>query len=150
MAEKREIGRTGVRVPEIGFGTAGIGDMPETFGYGVDEARALATVRTILDVPGAFVDTARNYGMGRGEERIGKVVRELGGLPEGRVLCTKLDRDAQTGRFDAAQARRSLEESLEALGRGPGGHPAPARSRAFRARWTRSPGRTARWRSFSA
>ena len=116
MAEKREIGRTGVRVPEIGFGTAGIGDMPATFGYGVDEARALATVRTILDMPGAFVDTARNYGMGRAEERIGKVVRELGGWPEGRVLCTKLDRDAETGRFDAAQARRSLEESLEALG----------------------------------
>ena len=32
------------------------------------------------------------------------------------MLATKLDRDVETGRFDAAQARRSLEESLEALG----------------------------------
>ena len=54
--------------------------------------------------------------MGRSEERIGKVVRELGGWPEGRVLSTKLDRDPTTGRFDAGQARRSLEESLAALG----------------------------------
>ena len=45
------------------------------------------------------------------------MVRELGGWPEGRVLSTKLDRDMETGRFDAAQARRSLEESLAALGR---------------------------------
>ena len=32
------------------------------------------------------------------------------------MLSTKLDRDPETGRFDAAQARRSLEESLAALG----------------------------------
>ena len=44
------------------------------------------------------------------------MVRALGGWPEGRVLSTKLDRDAETGRFDAAQARRSLEASLAALG----------------------------------
>ncbi len=43
-------------------------------------------------------------------------VRELGGWPEGRVLSTKLDRDPETGRFDAAQVRRSLEASLVALG----------------------------------
>ena len=32
------------------------------------------------------------------------------------MLSTKLDRDVESGRFDAAQARRSLEESLAALG----------------------------------
>ena len=45
------------------------------------------------------------------------MVRELGGWPEGRVLSTKLDRDMESGRFDGAQARRSVEASLEALGR---------------------------------
>ena len=44
------------------------------------------------------------------------MVRERGGLPEGVVLATKLDRDLETNRLDAAQARRSLEESLKALG----------------------------------
>lgn len=116
MAEKRGIGTTGVRVPAIGFGTSGIGNMPDTYGYGVDEERALATVRALFALPDGFLDTSRNYGMGRSEERIGKVVRALGGWPEGVVLATKLDRDTETGRFDAARARRSLEESLAALG----------------------------------
>jgi D-threo-aldose 1-dehydrogenase len=116
MAETREIGGTGVRVPAIGFGTSGLGHMPDTYGYDVDEARALATVRAVLALPEGFLDSSRLYGMGRSEERIGKVVRELGGWPEGRVLSTKLDRDPETGRLDAGQARRSLEESLAALG----------------------------------
>ena len=116
MAEKREIGGTGVWVPAIGFGTSGIGGMPATYGYDVGEERALATVRAVLAMPDGFLDSSRLYGMGRSEERVGKVVRELGGWPEGRVLSTKLDRDPETGRFDAGQARRSLEESLAALG----------------------------------
>jgi D-threo-aldose 1-dehydrogenase len=90
--------------------------MPETYGYGVSEERALATVRAILDGPVNFLDTSNNYGLGRSEERIGTVLRERGGLPEGFVLSTKLDRDSETGRFDGARARRSLEESLGRLG----------------------------------
>ena len=115
MTEKREIGRTGLMVPWIAFGTSGLGNMPETYGYEVEEARALATVRAILDRPDGFLDTSRNYGLGRSEERVGMVVRELGGWPEGRVLSTKLDRDAND-RFDGAAARRSFEASLAALG----------------------------------
>jgi D-threo-aldose 1-dehydrogenase len=91
--------------------------MPDTYGYDVGEERALATVRAVLARPDGFLDSSRNYGFGRSEERIGQVVRELGGWPEGRVLSTKLDRDMETGRFDGARARRSFEESLEALGR---------------------------------
>jgi D-threo-aldose 1-dehydrogenase len=114
--ESREIGQTGLRVPPICFGTSGLGNMPDTYGYEVAEERALSTVRAILAQPRGFLDTSRNYGSGRSEERIGGVVRELGGWPEGRVLSTKLDRDMTTGGFDAARARRSFEESLEALG----------------------------------
>jgi D-threo-aldose 1-dehydrogenase len=110
------IGATGVVVPRIGYGSSGLGSMPGTYGYEVDEERARATVRAILAEPGALIDSSRNYAMGRSEERIGAVVRELGGWPEGRVLSTKLDRDMDTLRFDGAQARRSVEESLTALG----------------------------------
>ena len=113
--EKREIGRTGLKVPAIAFGTSGLGNMPDTYGYEVGEERALATVRAILDLPDGFLDTSRNYGLGRSEERVGMVVRERGGWPAGRVLSTKLDRDGD-GRFDGAVARRSLEASLTALG----------------------------------
>ena len=112
----RPLGQTGLQVTEICFGTSGLGNMPETYGYEVGEERARATIRAIFDGPANFLDTANNYGLGRSEERIGAVIRERGGLPEGFVLATKLDRDAESGRFDAPRARRSLEESLERLG----------------------------------
>jgi D-threo-aldose 1-dehydrogenase len=116
MNRRTPIGKTGISVPPIAFGTSALGDMPLTYGYGVDEVQARETIRAVLARPDGFLDTGRNYGSGRSEERIGQVVRELGGWPEGRILSTKLDRDMETGRFDAARARRSLEESLEALG----------------------------------
>ncbi|WP_290750900.1 aldo/keto reductase [Amaricoccus sp.] len=111
------IGASGLKVPAIGFGTSALGDMPDTYGYAVDEERARATVRAILARPDGFIDSSRNYGMGRSEERVGQVVRELGGWPEGRVLSTKLDRDMETNLLDGTQAWRSLEASLKALGR---------------------------------
>jgi D-threo-aldose 1-dehydrogenase len=112
---KIPLGRTELLVTPIGFGTSGLGDMPETYGYSVSAERALATVRTIFDGPANFLDTSRIYGMGRSEERIGAVIRERG-LPPGFVVATKLDRDPDSGAFDASQARRSLEQSLKALG----------------------------------
>jgi D-threo-aldose 1-dehydrogenase len=54
--------------------------------------------------------------VGRSEERIGAAIRERGGLPAGFVISTKLDRDFETSTFDASRARRSLEQSLKALG----------------------------------
>ena len=113
--DRISIGRTGLRVTRIGFGTSALGDMPETYGYSVDVERARETVRAIFASPVNLMDTSRNYGFGRSEERIGEIIRERGGLPADFVISTKLDRDMETGRFDAAQARRSLEESLKAL-----------------------------------
>lgn len=110
------LGSTGLEVTSICFGTAPLGGMPDTYGYGVDEETARETIRAVFDSPVNFMDTSRNYGLGRSEERIGAVIRERGGLPDGFVLATKLDRDMETGRFDASRARRSLEESLNALG----------------------------------
>ncbi|MGV6847486.1 MAG: aldo/keto reductase [Marinibacterium sp.] len=114
--DHRPIGQTGLRITPITFGTSALGDMPDTYGYGVDEDRALATIRAILDGPANAIDASNNYGFGRSEERIGRVIAERGGLPEGFVLSTKLDRDMETGRFDGDRARRSLEESLMRLG----------------------------------
>jgi len=113
---KVRLGRTDIMVTPLCFGTSGLGDMPDTYGYGVDETRAKATIRAMFDGPVNFLDSSRVYGFGRSEERIGAVIRERGGLPRDFVLSTKLDRDPATNRFDAAQARRSLEQSLAALG----------------------------------
>ena len=113
---KATLGRTKLRVSRICFGSTSLASMPKTYGYEVSADRALETVAAIFDGPTNFLDTSRIYGFGRSEELIGKVIRDRGGLPEGFVISTKLDRDAETNRFDAAQARRSVEQSLRALG----------------------------------
>ena len=113
--ERRAVGDTGLALTPLSFGAAGLGDMPDTYGYIVDAGRAHATVDAILDGPCNMLDTSNNYGFGRSEARIGDVLRRRS-LPDGFVLATKLDRDMDTGRFDAARERQSLEESLERLG----------------------------------
>jgi D-threo-aldose 1-dehydrogenase len=90
--------------------------MPETFDYGVAEDEAVATIHAALESPIAFLDTAASYGDGESERRIGRALRERGGLPAGGVLATKADRDLQTGVFTGDQMRRSVERSLRLLG----------------------------------
>lgn len=110
------IARTGLIIPAICFGTTALGDMPDTYGYAVGEARARTTLNAIFESPIGFLDTSRNYGAGRSEERIGAALKARGGLPEGFVISSKLDRDMTTNLFDGDRAQRSLEQSLKALG----------------------------------
>ena len=114
--EHVRLGQTSLSVSNICFGTASLANMPLTYGYDVDEGRAQDTLQAIFDGPGNFLDTSRNYGFGRAEMLIGQAIRARGGLPDGFVISTKLDRDPKTDHFDASQARRSLDESLQALG----------------------------------
>lgn len=114
--KRRALGKTGLEVTEICFGASALGDMPGTYGYQVSEQRARETLQAVFESPVNFLDTSRNYGLGRSEARIGAAIRDRGGLPDGFVLATKIDRDMDTGRFDAARVRQSLEESLQALG----------------------------------
>lgn len=111
-----KIAATGVEVTPLIFGTSALGSMPDTYGYAVDNARAQATLEAIFEGPVNCLDTSNNYGMGESEKRIGDAIRARGGLPEGFVISTKMDRDMETGRFDADRARRSLEESLTRMG----------------------------------
>ena len=114
--QRHLIGNTGVEITEVCFGTSGMGDMPDTYGYSVSEERARATLDAIFAGPVNCLDTSRNYGLGESEKRVGDAIRAHGGLPEGFVISTKLDRCMDTGRFDASRARQSIEESLSVLG----------------------------------
>ena len=116
ILEKKRIGKTDLMVSPLCFGTSGLGNMPDTYGYEVDEKRARETLNAIFDGPINFLDTSNNYGFGRSEARIGDALRERGGLPDGFVISTKVDRDMGNGTFDASRTRRSLEESLTRLG----------------------------------
>ncbi len=114
--QQQPLGNSKLKVTPLCFGTSGLGNMPDTYGYEVDETRARETLHAIFDSAVNFLDTGNNYGFGRSETRIGDALRDIGGLPEGFVLSTKVDRDMQTGRFDASRVRQSLEESLARLG----------------------------------
>jgi D-threo-aldose 1-dehydrogenase len=111
-----QFGATDLRVTPICVGCSGLSSMPEVFGYEVSEAQALATLRAAFHAPIKFLDTAAAYGDGESERRIGVVLRELGGLPEGYVLSTKVDRDLATGNFSGDQTKKSIERSLTLLG----------------------------------
>jgi D-threo-aldose 1-dehydrogenase len=115
-SSRRPLGRTGLSVSPICVGCAPLGNMPETFEYSVSEQRAYDTLRAVFESPLNFLDTAASYGDGESERRIGEVLREIGGLPEGYVLATKADRDLGTGDFSGEQMRRSVERSLMLLG----------------------------------
>ena len=113
---KRPFGPTELTVTPIGMGCAAFGDMPETFQYSVAESDALQAARELFAGPLNFIDTAASYGDGESERRIGLVLKELGGLPNGCVLATKADRDLTSGDFSGDQMRRSVERSLRLPG----------------------------------
>jgi D-threo-aldose 1-dehydrogenase len=112
----RPLGSTGLAVTRICIGTSPLASMPRLYGYDVGPARAEATIAAVFDGPLNFLDTSNSYGGGNAEERIGTVIRERGGLPEGVVLATKADADPVTGDFSGVRVRRSVDESLERLG----------------------------------
>lgn len=115
-SSRRPLGRTGLSVSPICVGCAPLGSMPEAFEYSVSEQRAFETLRAVFESPLNFLDTAASYGDGESERRIGEVLEEVGGLPEGLVLATKADRDPNTSDFSGEQMRRSVERSLRLLG----------------------------------
>lgn len=115
---RRLFGTTGFEVPPIAVGCAPMGDMPSTFAYSVSEDDAFATVRATLAGSFNYLDTAAAYGDGESERRIGVVLRDLGGLPEGAFLQTKIGAgtDADGNRdYSGDTIRRRFERSLHLL-----------------------------------
>lgn len=105
----------GYDVPAIAVGCAPLGDMPDTFGYSVPAEIAHATIRAALGSPLNWLDTAASYGNGESERRIGEVLRESGGLPDGAFLNTKIGATSD-GTFDAETIRERFARSQELLG----------------------------------
>jgi len=114
LVGKRPLGATGLEVTGVCVGGAPLGSMPADYGE-VGAEQGIAVARRALAGPFNFLDTANNYGAGESERRIGVALRDAGGVPDGFVLATKVDRDA-AGDFSGARVRRSLEESFHRLG----------------------------------
>src|SRR5205823_10159106 len=69
--EYRELGRTGLRVSEIGYGAWGIG---ASDWVGATENESLRALHRAIDLGVNFIDTARGYG--DSERIVGTVVRD--------------------------------------------------------------------------
>src|SRR5688572_612463 len=75
----RELGKTGIKVSEIGFGAWAIGGSAEAGGAPLGWGRAnddesLAAIRRARDLGVNFFDTADSYGFGRSESLLGIVL----------------------------------------------------------------------------
>src|SRR5689334_3385996 len=71
--ELRELGRTGLRISEIGFGCGGQAGLMVR-GAAQEQARAIARA---IELGVNYFDTAAQYGDGRSEENLGRTFREL-------------------------------------------------------------------------
>lgn len=75
----RTLGRTGIRVSEIGFGAWAIGGSAEASGVPIGWGKSsdddsLAAIRRARDLGVTFFDTADSYGFGRSESLLGIVL----------------------------------------------------------------------------
>jgi aryl-alcohol dehydrogenase-like predicted oxidoreductase len=110
----RLLGKTGLRVTELGLGTWGLsGD-----GYGpVDPAEAARALRRALEMGFTLVDTSDAYGAGRMERMIGRAIAGHDDV----VVVTMGGTDRSTSparkRFDREYLRAAVERSLVRLGR---------------------------------
>ena len=96
----RELGRTGIKVPILGFGSG------SRFLMYQDEDKAAEALNRAIDLGITYIDTAHSYGDGKSEERVGRVMatrrKEV-------TLATKLSARTADG------ARRQIELSLKRL-----------------------------------
>ena len=105
----RTLGRTGLRVSEVGFGCGNVGGLMVRGSF----QEQLEGVQRALDLGVNYFDTAPSYGDGLSETNLGRVLDHL--KPQAWV-ATKVN--MRHGLDDIkGVAHRSLEDSLKRLGR---------------------------------
>lgn len=110
----RVLGRTGLRVSEIGMGAWAIGGNQFGNSYGpTDDEESRRATRKALDMGCNFFDTADVYGHGHSEELLGKV---LGPVRDEVIIATKGGGDFYSSppraNFSPDYIRSAAEQSL--------------------------------------
>jgi len=106
----RAVGRTGIRVSEIGFGCGNNAVLMVKASY----AEQLNAVRHALEAGINFFDTAFAYGLGKSEENLGRILNELGADP---MISTKIRLEADALSDVKAATIRAVEAGLQRLQR---------------------------------
>ncbi|MFC1945265.1 aldo/keto reductase [Chloroflexota bacterium] len=99
----RRLGKTGLKVSEIGFGCGNVGGLMIRGSH----YEQMEAVKHALDLGINYFDTAAAYGDGQSETNLGRVLNELN--PE-IILATKV----RIGRDDLPDIRSAVQRSLEA------------------------------------
>jgi aryl-alcohol dehydrogenase-like predicted oxidoreductase len=115
----RQLGKTGIRISEIGFGAWALGGQ---WG-GQDDRESVAALHRALDCGVNFIDTAEGYGDGRSERVIAEALRTRS---EKVFVATKTPPAAgpwppspychHRDRYSADYLRRNVEDRLKQLG----------------------------------
>jgi aryl-alcohol dehydrogenase-like predicted oxidoreductase len=114
----RTLGRTSLKVSEVGFGAWAIGGNAHGNSYGpTDDAVSRLAVRRAVERGCNFFDTADVYGWGHSEEILGEALEGRDGV----FVATKVGGDFYHGgvrmNFDPAYIAFALERSLRRLRR---------------------------------
>ncbi len=119
----RTLGRTGLRVSEVGFGAWAIGGPAKLgaveIGWGeVNDAMSLRAIEAAFDAGVTFFDTADVYGAGRSEVLIGKALKSK---RDRVVIATKVGNRTTAGGewvkdFSKPWITEAIEASLTRLG----------------------------------
>ena len=116
--EHRQLGRSGLRVPVLSFGTATFGGGNEFYrAWGsTDVAEAKRLVDMCIDAGVTFFDTANSYSTGRAEEILGAAIA---GRHADVLIATKATFPISAAPNDAGSSRhflmRACEDSLRRL-----------------------------------
>ena len=118
----RTLGRTGLRVSEIGFGAWAIGGPAKlgekNIGWGpVDDNESINALLAAFDAGVNFYDTADVYGWGHSEEIIGKTFKNK---RDKIIIASKVgnrvdDNGEWIKDFSARWVRQAVEKSLKRL-----------------------------------
>jgi aryl-alcohol dehydrogenase-like predicted oxidoreductase len=120
----RQLGRTGMQITTLGFGSWAVGGGGWAFGWGPqDDRQSQATIRRALELGINWIDTAAVYGLGHSETVVGQLLREV---PPGErpFIFTKCglvwdERDRMTPPrriLTPESIRRECDASLKRLG----------------------------------
>ena len=106
----RTVGKTGIKVSEIGFGCGNNAVLMVKAPY--EDQRA--AVRQALDLGINFFDTAFAYGLGKSEENLGRILNDVGAEP---VISTKIRLATDAVGDVGAATIRAVEAGLKRLNR---------------------------------
>lgn len=102
--EYRKLGKSGLKVSEIGLGT-------NAFGGRADEKTSIGIIEQALDLGVNFLDTAESYTQGHSEEVIGKALKRKRSQA---IIATKFGYAAMMGPRELGASRAYMLKAVEA------------------------------------